>query len=249
MTNKGVYFIQAAETHRIKIGYSGDVKTRIKSLQTSEELNLIYVIENGTHELEKKLHNQFSKFRSHGEWFNPDDVLLDYIDETRFKNLNLNVYLAGKMNGNKNIFANTHNLHNMSRVISSDEMDNLEPKAWNHTPPKEYGLQFCESNYAVDNYVISPIDHCDMVLAYLDASDAYGTIAEIAYASGLGKHITVIIEDDIIDKDESTDAYWLVCCFPNVFIEFTSKINNLYRELMSNWAYQHGLYRLRYPFK
>lgn len=42
----------------------------------------------------------------------------------------------------------------------------------------------------------SQIDRSDIVFAYIDSLDAYGTFAEIGYAFGKGKKIYIIVEDE-----------------------------------------------------
>lgn len=75
-----VYFVQAGEGGPIKIGVSGDVKTRMASLQGAhfERLRLLGSTP-GTSEDERKLHQRFSAARVKGEWFRPVPALLLYI--------------------------------------------------------------------------------------------------------------------------------------------------------------------------
>lgn len=77
-----VYFIQSASgSGPIKIGKARDVTRRLASLQTGnhDKLHVIGVIENGGGDLERSLHEQFAKYRLHGEWFSPADELIEYI--------------------------------------------------------------------------------------------------------------------------------------------------------------------------
>ena len=90
------------------------------------------------------------------------------------------------------------------------------------------GLAWVGYSNCVENYVINKLHECDMLLAYINATDAYGTIAEIAYMSALQKPCLIVTGIDIrggkttIDGEMSeahrkaTDAYWLVCSFPRV---------------------------------
>ena len=81
--NSGVYFIQGEITKRIKIGYSDDIKGRIKSLEGSESLRLIHVIPNATTKTELSLHKKFSHLRVIGEWFEGTQELAHYISSLK----------------------------------------------------------------------------------------------------------------------------------------------------------------------
>ena len=77
-----VYFIQAEESKRIKIGYtSNSVASRLSNLQTgsAEILSVIGVISDGGKGLERFLHSKFSDDRLHNEWFGESDELSGFI--------------------------------------------------------------------------------------------------------------------------------------------------------------------------
>ena len=118
-------------------------------------------------------------------------------------NERLQVYLAGKVNGEKWQFAKNYKLHTIADYFSSDKMDTIEGKYWNHTPPAVCGLDWIresgsgESYHPVMEYIIEQLHVCDLLLAYLDTSDAYGTIAEIAYVSALQKPSVVVFKAPI----------------------------------------------------
>jgi hypothetical protein len=78
-----VYFIQSDHGGPIKIGFTGNREQRLKTLQLSSPYKLVVLglIPNSTYETEKKLHEKFSEFRLHGEWFSPDEKILAYIAE------------------------------------------------------------------------------------------------------------------------------------------------------------------------
>ncbi|MDD5229117.1 MAG: GIY-YIG nuclease family protein [Methylococcales bacterium] len=73
-----VYFIAEDENPnydnlRVKIGKGADVEKRLKQLQTGSPYKLKvmgWVETNDDRLLEKSLHNKYSIFRTHGEWFN-----------------------------------------------------------------------------------------------------------------------------------------------------------------------------------
>ena len=97
MKNEYIYFIQEGLEGNIKIGFSNKPAERLKTLQTSHSrtLRLLLTIE-GNEKDEKNLHAKFSRFRLKGEWFEPNEEILVYIEEnktgdTRFNSLIENV--------------------------------------------------------------------------------------------------------------------------------------------------------------
>lgn len=77
-----IYFI--ASKDKIKIGYTkNSVEKRLNQLQTGndDKLVLLGYLHGGLDE-EKMLHKQFAKYRirHNGEWFEPSDELIDYIN-------------------------------------------------------------------------------------------------------------------------------------------------------------------------
>ncbi len=65
-----VYFVRVGEEGPVKIGVATNLKQRLSGLQIShpEKLVVIRVIV-GNHEVEKWLHDYFSKDKIRGEWF------------------------------------------------------------------------------------------------------------------------------------------------------------------------------------
>lgn len=78
-------YLMRADNGLTKIGLTDNLDRRVKSLQSSSpvEINLIGYIKTATAEmLEGELHNQFSKWRAHGEWFSlTDEQCLQIISE------------------------------------------------------------------------------------------------------------------------------------------------------------------------
>lgn len=74
------YFAQAEKTGLVKIGRAVNVQSRLKSLQhgSPDKLKLLGVIPESNMS-EEELHKEFSRDRSHGEWFQPSSQLLDFI--------------------------------------------------------------------------------------------------------------------------------------------------------------------------
>ncbi len=75
-----IYFIQEENDGPIKIGICINVLKRLSGIQvgTPRLLRLLAHIP-GDAALERKLHKQFSSSNIRGEWFRPDEVLLNYI--------------------------------------------------------------------------------------------------------------------------------------------------------------------------
>lgn len=69
------YFLWAELTNRIKIGKSNDPYKRLKTLQTGspEKLILIAFVSG---DIERKLKEEFKKYKIHGEWFIPAPEIL-----------------------------------------------------------------------------------------------------------------------------------------------------------------------------
>ena len=73
------YYIQGEVTKLVKIGKTRDLKTRLKNMQMASPDRLV-VLKAHTGDVEKTVHNAFRRFRLHGEWFSPDQELLDFIN-------------------------------------------------------------------------------------------------------------------------------------------------------------------------
>lgn len=75
-----IYFIESGGF--IKIGYSKKWEKRVLSLKSAnpQKIDVLLVIE-GTREREGDLHARFQESRIRGEWYQPTQALLDYIDE------------------------------------------------------------------------------------------------------------------------------------------------------------------------
>ena len=80
----GVYFLLGLDTGRIKIGYSKNVRKRVRSLQLSENAHTLCVFE-GSQQDEKAFHKQFEQHRVVGEWFESNPELLEFISEIKLE--------------------------------------------------------------------------------------------------------------------------------------------------------------------
>ena len=77
-----VYFIQAEQTKLIKIGYTNNhssLQKRFNQLSTenADKLKLLATVEKG---VERAFHEEFGKERQHGEWFQPSERLVQFIN-------------------------------------------------------------------------------------------------------------------------------------------------------------------------
>lgn len=65
-----VYFVYAKAVKLIKIGRSADPERRLDELRllSPVELEIIGMVDGGARR-EAEMHQQFAKYRSHGEWF------------------------------------------------------------------------------------------------------------------------------------------------------------------------------------
>lgn len=78
-----VYFVQSAQGGLIKIGRTGRMAARLPSLRTAYECPDLVVLAIVDEErfAEKELHRRFDHIRHGGEWFHPEQELLDFIAE------------------------------------------------------------------------------------------------------------------------------------------------------------------------
>ncbi len=72
-----VYFVRVGDL--IKIGWTGQPRTRMRNLQPDEVMHL----EPGTMKDEKRCHAAFAPYRQHGEYFRPEPELLAFIKQLR----------------------------------------------------------------------------------------------------------------------------------------------------------------------
>ena len=75
-----VYFIAMRGADRIKIGFTTDLKARIKQLCTGtpDKIDVLLTVP-GTVSLERELHARFAADRLHGEWFRRSPAITEFI--------------------------------------------------------------------------------------------------------------------------------------------------------------------------
>ena len=77
-----VYIIGATEVPKVKIGFSGAPKQRVRDLSRGSPLELkILARRRGTLQDERALHRKLSAYRAHGEWFRLEGDVLDLLNE------------------------------------------------------------------------------------------------------------------------------------------------------------------------
>ena len=79
-TEPSVYFISGPAGSKIKIGWAYSPEKRLRTIQNMSPfpLRILGTIPGGQTK-EAELHQQFRHLRSYGEWFEPDQELLDFI--------------------------------------------------------------------------------------------------------------------------------------------------------------------------
>jgi hypothetical protein len=77
-----VYFLRISENGPIKIGFTKRLRERLSKVQVDNPffVKLIAVTKGGRKE-EYQLHQKFAKYRLYGEWFDPAEELLRYIEQ------------------------------------------------------------------------------------------------------------------------------------------------------------------------
>lgn len=77
-----VYMIQCEATARIKIGIADDVDARVADIQrmSPTKLNVVAEFPSDGATLEGYFHRVFERCRVHGEWFDPDDQMIEQIE-------------------------------------------------------------------------------------------------------------------------------------------------------------------------
>ena len=79
-----IYFIQAGEGGRIKIGCSHNVARRLEGIRCSSPFPIRLILEtDGDVDFERTLHRAVEQHRVHMEWFEPHQDVIDLIEEVR----------------------------------------------------------------------------------------------------------------------------------------------------------------------
>ena len=79
-----IYFIEAKEVGRVKIGWTNNLKGRLEALQTASPCRLeITLLLSGDMKRERELHEQFKEHRLHGEWFNVSLAITAFIEANK----------------------------------------------------------------------------------------------------------------------------------------------------------------------
>ena len=88
-----VYFVQKSSDGMIKIGYSNCIRCRLFALNqiAGEKVRVLSIFDGGKQQ-EKELHLRFAKYRISGEWFEPHESLLEYIEKRSHECLELSEF-------------------------------------------------------------------------------------------------------------------------------------------------------------
>ena len=77
-----VYFLQGTSSGWVKIGFTTDLKRRLRTQQGGSPEKLKYIgYMKGTKTDEKKLHKYFEHVRRRGEWFDANFFLMSFVCE------------------------------------------------------------------------------------------------------------------------------------------------------------------------
>ena len=152
----------------------------------------------------------------------------------------MSMYLAGKVGGAKwELWKALGGREHREGYLWWRELSGIRVEASDGTNHSEHlwggGLSLAaigneDLRQSVKQYATEKIRGCRFLLAYLDRADSFGSIAEIAYASALGKPCFVVLlvpeqEEELVEGSENEyvypwdgmkDAYWFVSCFPGV---------------------------------
>ena len=125
------------------------------------------------------------------------------------------IYLAGKVNGSKWELVKSSKFDTEIFICSDGQKHSEHDWAWS-----QYSYNCSDLRLEIKEKALDAIKSCELLIAYFDTPDSFGSIAEIAYASSLGKKCFVIINtlELYCEKKylEMFDAYWFVSHFPNV---------------------------------
>ena len=197
-----IYVIQGKGTSRYKIGFTNDLRGRLKSLQKGSPVDLEVLLVHHTdahEELERALHKYFDSERIYGEWFVLTEEAISYLQQpTNFIMEDLEVSDEWKK-----IEDNIPSLHELfpspqesaARLVEIETVKTpvakVLPKRKSNVAPEEPtdGMLFCSSRYKaveqlraedarraanrIDLCGCSDLDVMVRLRAYADALDVY----------------------------------------------------------------------------
>lgn len=77
-----IYFIQAGDGGLIKIGMTNSIKNRFDALQLESPIPL-KILATTDKISENQMHERLARYRKHGEWFEPAEELLQFIEKLK----------------------------------------------------------------------------------------------------------------------------------------------------------------------
>lgn len=206
-------------------------EARKRALQTGSSSGLtVLATMPGSMEDEKALHRRFAKWRVVGEWFSPHPEILKLISQNQhqqqvdFRSIwPLKIYLAGKINTQFDwrmdiLRSNYNKLGNGSPDEPWPVLGNVIYDDHHYTGPFYFPCNHIGRGdhatgvlkHAGDSRARRPkiakrcleaIERSDVLFAWIDSPDCYGTLVEIGYARGLGKMIWIAF-------DVHMDDFW-----------------------------------------
>lgn len=140
----------------------------------------------------------------------------------------MNIYLAGKVSVHKDtsikwrVVESIHRGPNHFICTDGDDYSNSSLHGAIHNDEScfyyvehEHAHPFDSEHAKIPAKFINLIHDCDLLLAILLGEASYGSIAEMAYASAIGKPVHAIIPEG---SEEHLDLYWFVLGMPGCFV-------------------------------
>lgn len=116
--SSGVYFIQGVELKRFKIGWSINIRNRLKQLQTgsAEVLSIYDYFSTDDQGMEGVIQKFFKNFRVRGEWFDVSTTMVD-----KFMNAYHKLFLSNKNTLTTHVFSTFKKF--LITNVATDEID------------------------------------------------------------------------------------------------------------------------------
>ena len=116
------------------------------------------------------------------------------------------VYVCGKVGEKKfHVFKGLLDFVNFYDSVKMEDMGSSSGN-WDHFSPFEHSLKeivvvsLGGAPAYVDEILCEGIRRADLVLAYFETPDAFGSLVEIGYASALGKEILIVFDERVVGK-------------------------------------------------
>jgi hypothetical protein len=87
--------------------------------------------------------------------------------------------------------------------------DSCEPHGYSNSFQQLHSDETARRRREVSNAIAAAISSADLIFAWIDSADCFGTIVEIGYAKGLGKVVVVATSDEFAATEQSQQM-WLL---------------------------------------